>query len=72
MIDQATSLIEICTGSEATAYLVANQLELAWITRYTLSKKIVVDRGKEFLAEFKIMMANDYGIQCNSISVRNP
>ena len=31
-----------------------------------------MDRGKEFLAEFKTMMANDYGIPCNSISVRNP
>ena len=32
----------------------------------------MVDRSKELLAEFKIMMANDYGIPCNSISVRNP
>ena len=32
----------------------------------------MVDRGKEFLAEFKAKMENDYRIQCNSISVRNP
>ena len=49
-----------------------NQFELAWLTRYALPNKITVDRGKEFLAEFKTMMANDYGIPCNSISVRNP
>ena len=32
----------------------------------------MVDRGKEFLAEFKTMMASDYRILFNSISVRNP
>ena len=32
----------------------------------------MVDRGIVFLAEFKTMMANDYRIPCNSISVRNP
>ena len=31
----------------------------------------MVDGGKELLAEFKTMMANDYGIPCNSTSVRN-
>ena len=31
----------------------------------------MVDRGKEFLAEFEIMMANDYRILCNPISIRN-
>ena len=32
--------------------------------------KINVDRGKELLVELKSMMANDYGIPCNYISVR--
>ena len=57
---------------EARADLVANQVELVWLTKYPLPNKITVDRGKVFLAEFKIMMANDYGIPCNSISVRYP
>ena len=30
-----------------------------------------LDRGKELLAEPKSMMANDYQIPCNSISIRN-
>ena len=72
MIDPATSWIEICSVPEARADLVANQVELAWLTRYPLPNKIVVDRGKEFLTEFKTMMANDYEIQCNSISARIP
>ena len=57
---------------ETRADLVANQVELAWLSRYPLPNIITVDIGKEFLAELKTMMANDYGIQCNSISVRNP
>ena len=57
---------------EARADLVANQIELASLTRYPLSNKITVDKGKEFLVELKNMMANDCRIPCNSISVRNP
>ena len=45
---------------EARADLVANQVELAWFTGYPLPNKITVDGGKEFLAEIKTMMANDY------------
>ena len=60
MIDPATSWIEIRSVPEARADLVANQVELAWLTRYPLFNKIRVDRGKELLAEFKTMMANDY------------
>ena len=32
----------------------------------------MVDTGKELLAEFKIMMENDYRISCSPISMRNP
>ena len=62
MIDSATTgWIEIRSVPEARADLVDNQVELAWLTRYPLHK-ISVDRGKELLAEFTTMMANDYGI----------
>ena len=47
---------------EARAYLVANQVELAELSIYPLPNKITADRGKEFYAEFKIMIANDYRI----------
>ena len=42
-------------------------MTLAWLTRYPLHNKITVDRGKELLAEFTNMMANDYGILCDSL-----
>ena len=72
MIDPVSGWIEIRSVPEARADLVAYQVELAWLTRYLLSYKITVDRGKELLAKFKTMMANDYGSTYISISVRNP
>ena len=41
------------------------------MTRYPQPNKITVDRAKELLAELKTMMANDYRIPCDSISVTN-
>ena len=70
MINPATGWIKIHSVSEARADLVANQKDLAWLTRYPLFNKITVDRGKEFLVEFKTMMANDYRIPCSPISIR--
>ena len=40
MIDPATLWIEICSVPLARAYLVANQVELSWLTIYPLSKKL--------------------------------
>ena len=45
MIDPATGWIEIDSVPEARADLVANQIELAWVTRYPLPNEITVDRG---------------------------
>ena len=45
---------------------------LAWLTRYPLPTKVVLDRGNEFLAEFKTMMEHDYGIKVRPITTRNP
>ena len=45
MIEQATSWIEIHSVPEARVDLVDNQVELAWLTRYSLPFKITVDRS---------------------------
>ena len=57
MIDPATTWIDICSVPEARADLVANQVELACLTRYLLPIKIIVDRVREFLEELKILIA---------------
>ena len=72
MIDPATGWVEIRAVPSARADLVANQVELAWLTRYPLPSKVIVDRGKEFFAEFKTMMSKDYDIKVRPITARNP
>ena len=71
MIDPTTGLIEIHIVWSARADLVANQVELAWLTCYPLSNKVIVDRRNEFLAEFREMIINDYGITVKPITLRN-
>ena len=47
MIDPATGWIEICYVAEGRVDIVANQVELAWLSRYLLPNKTIVDRSKE-------------------------
>ena len=72
MIDPSTVWIEIRTVPSALSDLVANQVELSWLTRYPLPNKVIVDRGNEYLAEFREMIINDYGITVKPITSRNP
>ena len=72
MIYSATGWIEICTVQSARADLLSNIVELAWLTRYPLPSKVIVDCGNEFLAEFKTMIQADYGITVKPITSRNP
>ena len=60
MIDPATGWVEIRALPGARADYVANQVELAWLTRYPKPNKIILDRGNEFLAEFKTLIKDDY------------
>ena len=72
MINPATGWIEIRTVPSARVDLVANQVELAWLTRYPIPNKVIMDRGNEFLAKFREMIINDYGITVKPITSRNP
>ena len=62
-IDPATEWIEICAAPPARADLVSNQVELAWLTRYQLPSKVIVDFGNEFLAESETIIQTGYVIQ---------
>ena len=72
MINPATGWIEIRTVPSARVDLVANQVELAWLTRYPIPNKVIMDRGNEFLAEFREMVINDYSNMVKPITSRNP
>ena len=72
MIDPATGWFEMRELPNKYAITVANIVEQAWLTRYPWPQVMTYDKGKEFMAEFAMMIKNDYGISKNGISVRNP
>ena len=72
MIDPATGWIEICMILSASTDLVSNIVELAWLTKYSLPSKVIVDCGNEFLAEFNTMTQADYSIAEKPITSINP
>ena len=72
MIDPATGWVEIRAMPSARADLVANQVELAWLARYPLPEKVILDRGNEFLAEFKELIEKDYGILLSLLGTHKP
>ena len=58
MIDPATGWIEICAVPATWADIVANLVEREWLIRYSLLRKVIVERGNEFLAEFRNTINN--------------
>ena len=63
MIDPTTDLIEIRTVPSARADMVFILVELAWLTRYPISSKVIVDRGNWF----QIMIQANYNIKVEPI-----
>ena len=72
MIDPVTGWFEMAQILNKTASEVADVAEKTWLTCYPYPIKIVLDRGKEFMAEFSKMVKNDYGIKPKPITTRNP
>ena len=72
MIDPATSWLEIKAIHTKRADVIANIVEKTWLSRYPWPIQVVLDRGKEFMAEFTSMIINDYGIKKRPITTRNP
>ena len=75
MIDPATGWFEIAQvpaehdkfNSAETAY----QFEHVWLNRYPWPTKLVMDKGKEFMADV-IKLCQNYGIARKPITTRNP
>ena len=72
MIDPATNWFEIVEIPEKRADIIANKLEQTWLVRYPWPEKIICDRGKEFMAEIKQTLRDDYDINQRFITARNP
>ena len=72
MIDPATGWFEITEIPDKKADTIQNKLEQAWFTRYPWPTQIVMDRGKEFMAEFIDFCKNEMGLTRKPITTRNP
>ena len=73
MIDPATSWFEIRKINDKKSFTVAQQVELAWLTRYPWPDEIIYDQGTEFLGDFAEMIKEDYPtIIRRPITTKNP
>ena len=72
MIDPATGWFEIEEIDTKSADEVVNKLEFVWLTRYPWPTEVVMDRGKEFAAEVRDTLKNEYGLTRKLITTRNP
>ena len=72
MIDPATGWFEIKQVDNKESHTVSEAVEQTWLTRYPWPTNIILDRGTEFMGEFKRMIKEDYGIKKRPITARNP
>ena len=72
MIDSATGWFKMAEVKTKRADIIANKIEQTWLNRYPWPEEILLDRGREFMAEFSKMILKDYGIKKKPITSRNP
>ena len=72
MIDPTTGWFEIVEVPEKRADIIANLLEQQWLMRYPWPTQVVLDRGREFMAEVKTLLEDEYGITRKPITMQNP
>eukprot|EP00957_Ditylum_brightwellii_P078718 5985282-Ditylum_brightwellii.AAC.1 len=66
MKDPATSWFEIAEIKTKRANIIVNIVEITWLTRYPYPTQVVLDREKEFMAEFSEMILKEYGVKKQS------
>ncbi|MDY6959585.1 MAG: integrase [Halobacteriota archaeon] len=73
MIDPATGWFEIAQSNTKRADIVANKVEIQWLTRYPWPTRITFDNGGEFKgSEFQELIQQEYGIKARPTTARNP
>ena len=72
MIDPATGWFEIVEIPDKRADEIANLIKQTWLSRYPWPENVILDRGKEFMAEVITLFQDEYGIRRNVITTRNP
>jgi len=72
MIDPATGFFDIVDIGQKTADVIANWLEIHWLSRYPWPMEITMDKGSEFAAEVRDTLKKEYGFVRKIITSRNP
>ena len=72
MIDLVTGRFGIKQVEDKYAHTAAEVVEQTWLCRYPWPSTIILDRGKEFMGDFKRMIKEDYEIKQQPITARNP
>ena len=73
MIDSSTGWFEIkdVPGTKQ-ADILANIFEKYWLNRYPWPQKFILDRVTEFMAEFRKMVQDGYGVKNKPRTKKNP
>jgi len=72
MIDPATGFFDIVDIGQKTADVIANWLEIHWLSRCPWPTEITMDKGSEFAAEVRDTLKYEYGFIRKIITSRNP
>lgn len=72
MIDPATGWFEIAEIPAKRADEISNILQRTWLDRYPWPEDVIMDRGREFMAEVQTTLKDEYGLKINRITTRNP
>ena len=72
MIDPVTGWFEIAEVPAKSAGIIIDVLEQTWLVRYPKPAEVIMDRGREFMAEVRNSLRNDYGIRRKLITTQNP
>jgi hypothetical protein len=73
VIDPATGWFEIIQSETKTADVVANEVEITWLSRHPWPMRITCDHGSEFIgSEFQHLIEEECDIEAKPSSERNP
>jgi transposase InsO family protein len=73
VIDPATGWFEIVQSETKTADVVANRVEIAWLSRRPWPMRITHDHGSEFVgSEFQCLIKEEHDVEAKPSSKRNP
>jgi len=72
MVDPATGFFETVEIGQKTANVIANWLEIHWLTRHPWPTEITVDKGREFAREVSETLQNEHGVKRKIVTSRNP